>query len=40
LIEAGEPVFHILEMHCVEPASITAAARRGIDGVLTYPEKT
>lgn len=40
LIAGGETVLHILAMHCVEPATITAAAQRGISGRLTYPEKT
>jgi len=37
LIAAGEAVFHILGPDHVVPAVMTAAARRGAEGVLTYP---
>ena len=37
LIVAGETVFHILGMHCVERARKTTAARVGASGILTYP---
>jgi uncharacterized protein (DUF488 family) len=37
LIAAGETVFHILGRGRIEPARMTAAARLGPDGSLTYP---
>jgi uncharacterized protein (DUF488 family) len=37
LIAAGEDVFHILDADHVARASMTPAARLGVDGVLTYP---
>jgi uncharacterized protein (DUF488 family) len=37
LIAAGEDVFHILGADHVARASMTPAARLGVDGVLTYP---
>jgi uncharacterized protein (DUF488 family) len=39
LIAAGETVFHILGPDQVVPAVMTSAARRGADGVLTYPRE-
>jgi uncharacterized protein (DUF488 family) len=37
LIAAGEPVFHILAGHRIEPARMTPGAEVGADGSLTYP---
>jgi len=37
LLAAGETVFHILGQGRIEPARMTAAARPGPDGSLTYP---
>lgn len=37
LIAAGETVFHLLGKARMEPAKLTAAARRGPEGLLTYP---
>ena len=37
LIAAGDSVFHILGPDYVAPALMTQAAKRGSDGVLTYP---
>ena len=37
LIAAGEAVFHILGPGHIVPAIITAAARAGADGALSYP---
>jgi uncharacterized protein (DUF488 family) len=37
LIAAGEPVFHILGHDHIEQARMTAAAKPGPIGVLTYP---
>ena len=37
LLAAGETVLHILGQGRIEPARMTAAARLGLDGSLTYP---
>lgn len=37
LLAAGESVFHILRAGHIEPAHMTAAAKRRPDGVLIYP---
>src|SRR4051794_12423282 len=37
LLTAGETVWHILGQGRIEPARMTAAARLGLDGSLTYP---
>ena len=37
LIAADETVFHILGRHRIDPARMTAAAKRSPDGSLTYP---
>ncbi len=39
LIAAGEAVFHILGSHSASMATMTPAARREINGLLTYPRK-
>jgi uncharacterized protein (DUF488 family) len=39
LLAAGEPVFHILGLEAVNPASLTPAAIPHPGGVLTYPAK-
>ncbi|MGJ0393524.1 MAG: DUF488 domain-containing protein [Methylocystis sp.] len=38
LIAAGETVFHILDRHSAAPATMTPAARRQSNGLLTYPD--
>ncbi len=37
LIAAGETVFHILPPDRIEPASLTPAAKLGLDTAITYP---
>jgi uncharacterized protein (DUF488 family) len=37
LLAAGEAVFHIIGPRKIEPAGMTAAARRHPSGILTYP---
>jgi uncharacterized protein (DUF488 family) len=37
LLAAGESVFHILRAGHIDPAHMTAAAKRRPDGVLIYP---
>lgn len=39
LISDGETVFHILGANNVARARLTAAAKRGLDGTLSYPAK-
>jgi uncharacterized protein (DUF488 family) len=37
LIAGGETVFHVLSPNRIEPATLTPAAKLGLDTVITYP---